>query len=224
MDLIGGLDAVTRELLLFAAFGFLVGGIDDLVVDLIYTVRRLAGRGGRRALGDFAAPSDIARLAILVPAWDEVAVIGPMLRAAVARIEHCDYRIYVGVYPNDRATIDAVAAASVEDTRVRLVIGPHPGPTTKGDNLNAIWRAVEQADREDGRVTRAVVLHDAEDVIHPLELRVFDSLLDEHAVVQLPVQPLIRDEARWISGLYADLFAEAHRLLSSLRARQCCQG
>ena len=56
----------------------------------------------------------------------------------------------------------------------------------------------------------AVVLHDAEDVVHPGELRVFDSLIGDYAVVQIPVLPLIDPAATLISGHYGDEFAEAH--------------
>src|SRR6476660_1509013 len=61
-----------------------------------------------------------------------------------------------------------------------------------------------------GRSAKAVVLHDAEDVVHRFELRIFDGLIDRAAVVQLPVLPLSDPQSRWISGHYCDEFAEAH--------------
>lgn len=61
-----------------------------------------------------------------------------------------------------------------------------------------------------GRSAKAVVLHDAEDVVHPLELQTFDRLIDRAAVIQLPVLPLPDRHSRWISGHYCDEFAEAH--------------
>ncbi len=36
------LDAAARETMLFAAAGLLIGGIDDLIVDLCFIVRRLS--------------------------------------------------------------------------------------------------------------------------------------------------------------------------------------
>ncbi len=54
------------------------------------------------------------------------------------------------------------------------------------------------------------MLHDAEDVVHPLELKLFDRLVERAAVVQLPVIPLIDINSRWVAGHYADEFAEAH--------------
>lgn len=208
-EVLWGLDAVAREASFFAAFGFLIGGVDDLLVDLLYLARRLCG-GGRRFLDHLPAPATPGRFAVFVAAWDEVAVIGPMLDAALARYDHPDYRLYVGTYPNDPATIAAVEAVARRDARVRLVIGPRNGPTTKGDNLNTLWRALLSDEARDARRTRAVVLHDAEDVVHPAELRLFDALLDRHAVVQLPVHPLVRADAWAVSGTYADEFAEAH--------------
>lgn len=204
-------------MLLFAAFGFLVGGLDDLAVDAAYLLRRLTGFGRPARLDDLAPPREPGRLALFVPAWDEVAVIGDMLATALARLDHPDYRIYVGCYPNDPGTIAAVEAVAARDGRVRLVIGPRPGPTTKGDNLNALWRALCADDARNGVATRAVVLHDAEDVVHPAELRLFDRLLDRHAAVQVPVHPLIRPERWAVSGTYADEFAEAHAKLLVVR-------
>jgi adsorption protein B len=54
------------------------------------------------------------------------------------------------------------------------------------------------------------VLHDAEDVVHPLEFKLFDRLIDRAAVIQLPVLPLPDPDSRWIAGHYCDEFAEAH--------------
>ncbi|HYN46559.1 MAG TPA: glycosyltransferase family 2 protein, partial [Allosphingosinicella sp.] len=57
---------------------------------------------------------------------------------------------------------------------------------------------------------KAVVLHDAEDVVHSAELPLFDVLIERFDLVQLPVLPLIDAGSRWIGGHYADEFAEAH--------------
>ena len=203
------LDAIARETIVFASVGLLVGGIDDLVVDLLFVARLVLRRGnGTRILADLPRGRS-GTVVVFVPAWDESRVIGGMLRSALSRFDHHDYRIYVGLYPNDPATIAAAAAVADRDARVRLVIGPRDGPTTKADCLNALWRALVR-DEAAGLAVRAVVFHDAEDVVHPAELRVFDALIDAHAVVQLPVQPLVKRGARLVSGHYADEFAEAH--------------
>lgn len=204
-------DALVREATLFAAVCFLFGGIDDVAVDLVYLVRRLRTRNRAEVTLDLLPrPASASRLAVFVAAWDESQVIGAMLRTALARFDHPDYRLYVGTYPNDRPTVDAVAAVAEQDQRVRLVIGAKPGPTTKADCLNAIWAAMVQDEAHDGVPVRAVILHDAEDVVHAGELRVYEHFLANHAVVQLPVLPLRHPRSRIISGHYLDEFAEAH--------------
>ena len=207
---LAALDAVSREAMLFAAIGFLIGGIDDLAVDLAWCwTARVRRARAVPALLDAYAPTP-RRIAVFVAAWDEAEVIGAMLRATLARIDHPEYRLYVGTYPNDRATIDAVAAVAAGDRRVRLVIGTENGPTTKADCLNTLWRALQREEACDGARAAAIVLHDAEDVVHPGELRVFDTLIGDYAVAQIPVLPLIDPAATLISGHYGDEFAEAH--------------
>lgn len=209
-------DACLREALLFAGAGFLIGGFDDLVIDLMWLRRRIAARFARApSIETLARAETPLRLAIFVPTWREDQVIGAMLRAALGRIRHADYSIYVGCYPNDPDTIAAVRI--VEDPRVRLVIGADPGPTTKAGNLNAMWRALRADDVAASRATAAVILHDAEDVIDADELRIHDALLRSHAAVQTPVLPLIDPAHRLVSGHYADEFAEPIHALPQWR-------
>ncbi|WP_327785536.1 glycosyltransferase [Sphingomonas changnyeongensis] len=213
------LERATHELALFAAIGILVGGIDDLAIDLIW----LARAGWRRfAVYTRFPPADAAtltasrpgRIAVFVPAWQESPVIAPMLATAVRRWDGADFRIYVGCYANDPATTAAVAPLAAADRRIRLVVNPRPGPTTKADNLNALWAALLADEQADGIAAKAVVLHDAEDVVHSAEIRVFDALSERFDLVQLPVLPLIEQGrgfwARAVSSTYADEFAESH--------------
>ncbi len=205
------IDAVARETMLFAAVGLLIGGIDDLLVDLVFIVRRIRfGGRPRLTLESLPLAERPGRIAVFVAAWDEVAVIGDMLSTAVQRFDHHDYRIYVGVYPNDPGTIMAAAAVAERDSRIHLVIGPRDGPTTKADCLNTLWKALQRDDAASRIATKAIVLHDAEDVVHADELRIFDTLIERYDVVQLPVLPLVKRGAQLVSGHYADEFAEAH--------------
>lgn len=74
-------------------------------------------------------------------------------------------------------------------------------------------------ERAHGFTFRSVVLHDAEDVVHPAELAVYDRLLASHDFVQLPVRPLIDPQSPLVSGHYADEFAEAHCRTMPVRSR-----
>ena len=119
--LVAGLEFLMTEAALFAACGFLVLGIGDLAVDALWIGLRLRGGSGPLDLKTLPPPALPGRLAVFVAAWDEAAVIGGMLRAALRTFDHGDYRLYVGCYPNDPTTIAAVGA--VADSRIRLVIG-----------------------------------------------------------------------------------------------------
>src|SRR5687767_4647131 len=110
MDAVELFTRIAAELALFAAIGFLVFAANDLLVDLIYFARRLwraaavYSRYPRAFASQLARPERPGFIAILVPAWDEAAVISSMLRATLRRVEHGDYRIFVGHYRNDPAT------------------------------------------------------------------------------------------------------------------------
>ena len=211
VPLFGGVDFIMREAGLFAAAGFLVLGLSDLAVDLLWLAHRM-GRLGRPvpALADLPPPVRPGRLAVFVPAWDEAAVIGEMLRTAVSAWGGGDWRLYVGTYRNDPSTIAAAAAVAASEPRIRIATGEEAGPTTKADCLNRCWLALLADEVREGRLAKAVVLHDAEDVVHPAELRLFDGLIERFEFVQLPVIPLIHPDSRWLGGHYADEFAEAH--------------
>ncbi|HEX8261463.1 MAG TPA: glycosyl transferase family protein [Allosphingosinicella sp.] len=207
----GSLDFIMREAALFAATGFLILGLGDLAVDLLWIGSRLRAPGGRSpSVDELPQPERPGMLAVFVPAWDEAAVIGQMLGAAVSAWGGGDWRLYVGTYPNDPATRAAAAAVAEADPRVRVVVGVDPGPTTKADCLNRLWQALLDDEAEAGRPAKAVILHDAEDVVHPDELRLFDALVERFDLVQLPVLPLIDPYSRWLGGHYADEFSESH--------------
>ena len=135
---------IAHELTLFAATAFLLGGASDTVIDLIWIARSVWRRGfifRRYARADattLVVPRNTGRIVFFIAAWDESSVIGAMLRHTVDTLSGADWVIYVGVYPNDPATIDAVARA--QSPRIRMVIGPRDGPSTKADCLNALWR------------------------------------------------------------------------------------
>jgi adsorption protein B len=208
-SLLGGLETVMREAGLFAATGFLLLGLSDLAVDLLWLRLRWHGRSEPPlSAADLPPPLNPGPMAVLIPAWDEAAVIGPMLRRTLAAWADEDCELFVGCYPNDPATIAAVRA--VDDPRVRLIVGPHGGPTTKGDCLNVLWRGLLEAEHAAGRRVKAVVLQDAEDVVHPLALRVFATLCERWDFVQLPVFPLPDPRSSWVAGHYLDEFAESH--------------
>lgn len=212
------LELMRNELLLFAGIGLLIGGLDDLLIDLIYVVRRswrsltIYSRVRRMTAQDLPPPGMAGPIAVFLPAWDESAVIGQMLSGCLDKWAREDLQIFVGVYPNDQPTIDAVTDLIAErgKGRVTLVVHDRPGPTTKADCLNLLWHALNRWEKGARRDALVVVLHDAEDVVHPDALRVIGLLAPRFALVQLPVLPLTTARSPWIAGHYCDEFAEAH--------------
>ncbi len=203
-----------------------MGGIDDLLLDLLFLCRRIwrkftiYSRHPRMTTATLPPSSKPGRIAVFVPAWDESEVIGPMIRNALHRWKDADYRIFVGAYPNDRATIEAVSGIAALESRVVLAVNSHPGPTTKADCLNLLWRAMEAEEKESGSAFKAVLLHDAEDVVHCDEIRLFDFMIDRFALVQLPVLPLPGQGgwlARAVTNHYCDEFAESHSKFLTMR-------
>lgn len=209
--IIAVIDAIARETVILACIGFLIGGIDDLALDAVYWFVRVTGRRPDLRIADMT--EDVGgRIAIFVPAWDEAAVIERMLATTLARFGDDDFRIYVGAYPNDRATIEAVVMVAERDARVRLVINPRPGPTTKADCLNQLWGALRREEAAEDWSASAVAFHDAEDVVHRDELHVYRALLGEHQVIQLPVMPLVDRGSPLVAGHYVDEFAISHAM------------
>ena len=205
---------LASELALFAAVGFLLFAVDDLAVDVIYFARRLwraltvYSRYPRAFAGSLPAPAHPGRIAVFIPAWDESAVIAAMLRATLRRWGDSDFRIFVGFYFNDPLTEATIG--EVHDPRVEAVLVDDNGPTTKADCLNRLYDALVAAECREGWTAKAVVLHDAEDLVHPLEIKLFDVMTEKAAVIQLPVIPLLDPDSRWIGGHYCDEFAESH--------------
>ena len=131
MDAAELLTRMAAELALFAGVGFLLFGLNDLAVDLIYFTRRfwrsatVYKRYRRTYASYYVFNKNPGFIAIFVPAWDESTVIASMLRAALKRLDYPDYRIFVGYYRNDPST--AAAIASVKDDRVEAVEVPADG-------------------------------------------------------------------------------------------------
>lgn len=226
----GAVDFIATELLLFAGAWFLVGALDDLALDGVWLWQRFI-RKARHPDPDlpiFVPPQlqpmsaqacGPPRHAVFIPAWDEADVIGEMIGHCLLRWAGQDYRLYVGVYANDAATSEAAERGARGDSRVRIVLLDIAGPSSKADCLNHIWQAMERDEQQLGFRYVSVVLHDAEDVVHPCELQVYDQLLGRHAFVQLPVSPLVHPASPLISGHYADEFAEAHARAMPVRSR-----
>ena len=149
-------------------------------------------------------------LAIMVPAWNEVGVVGEMARLAASTIDYENYQIFVGTYPNDPQTQADVDAVCLHYPNVHKVVCARPGPTSKADCLNNIIDALLRFQQDAGIEFAGFILHDAEDVISPMELRLFNYLLPNKDMIQIPVYPYAPEWKGFTAGHYVDEFAENH--------------
>ena len=210
---------VQHELLLFAAFFFLLGALDELAVDFGWLWLKLTGRTRTPQVehglhGD--KPLD-GEAAVFLPAWQEEHVIGSTIEHMLKSWPQRELRLYVGCYPNDPGTLEAAMAAAGGDPRVRIVMQDELGPTTKAACLNRLYRALCEDERRSGRSVQMVVLHDAEDQVDPMGLPLLDRALASVDFAQLPVVPVPQPGSRWIAGHYCEEFAEAHGKAMVLR-------
>jgi len=94
---------------------------------------------------------------------------------------------------------------------VHKVVTRDPGPTSKSDCLNNVIEQIFNYEKANNITFKAFVLHDAEDVIHPLELKLFNHLLIKgNDLIQVPVIPFERKWYQFTAGHYEDEFAEVH--------------
>ncbi|MFX7768468.1 glycosyltransferase family 2 protein, partial [Acinetobacter baumannii] len=75
---------------------------------------------------------------------------------------------------------------------------------------NRLYGALRDDEARQAFRARGIVLHDAEDMVHPAGLMLLDRGLDEADFVQLPVRPEPQAASRWVGGHYCDEFAESH--------------
>jgi adsorption protein B len=210
----GGLAAVLSGLTAFSAVAILVSGLDDLFIDACYyafELRRRAFGAGRKTVteAELKARPEQA-IAIMIPAWHEDAVIAHMLRNTLATVDYQNFDIFVGTYPNDEATMLAVAEVAEADPRVHRVVCPHDGPTNKADCLNWIIEGIRHHDKTTGKRIAIFMLHDSEDLVHPLSFKLMNRFIPEYAMVQLPVVPFESAAREMTAGTYLDEFAESH--------------
>lgn len=204
-----------RFVVLVLAVAMLICGADDVVVDVIYWIRRAwrsqtVYRDHHPMLSNALYDCEPRPLAIMVPAWQEAGVIERMVTLAASTIDYPAYHIFIGTYPNDPATQLEVDAASARFGNVHKVVCEQPGPTTKSDCLNNIVTAVFALEQQTAIEFSGFVLHDAEDVVSRLELRLFNCLVDRKDLIQVPVYPFQRHWFDITSAHYMDEFAELH--------------
>lgn len=214
------LSTVFIVLAYIAAIGFFVFGLDDIIFDFQFIRHAWRTRNDRHTTLDQLRAKPEQHIAIFVPAWSEGGVVNRMADYAVKILEYERYDIFIGVYPNDPETTACVQALEKICPRIHMAMCPNPGPTSKADCLNAIYKTMRLREIPGLREYGVIALHDSEDVLHPLTLKVYNYFVPgTFDMGQIPVFPLeLSPLSEWIGTCYMDEFTELH--LKDMLARQ----
>jgi bacteriophage N4 adsorption protein B len=193
-----------------AAFGFLIFGLDDLFFDLQFSRYLFKNRHQPHIPAEDLSAVPEQWIAIFVPAWREGGVVNKMADYAAKILLYEKYDIFIGVYPNDPETMACVDEVTKLYPRIHKVVVPHAGPTSKADCLNWIYRAMCLRETPGTREYGVIALHDAEDILHPLTLKIYNFFVPKRLdMAQIPVFPLeLNPWKYWVGNTYIDEFCE----------------
>lgn len=196
---------------------YLLTGTDDFIWDIVTVFRR---RNFKNQRIDLKELNNITPklLAFTIAAWHEENVLGDVIENLMISVQYPKsmYHVFLGVYPNDDATIKVAKDLSEKYPNVHMIINELPGPTSKAQNLNYVIRQIKGFEKKHGWKFASLTVHDSEDVVHPYELKMTNYLLENHDAIQFPVFPLIpmprfKNFFKTITtNTYTDEFAENH--------------
>jgi adsorption protein B len=218
------IDSYVRVLTIAISAAIILNLLDDLFIDLNYFLRGLHRRSRRRLTrAELVSPKQ-QRIAIIVPAWKEAEVIAEMLEHNLGSIDYdrSRYTFFCGTYQNDPGTQACVDSVARRFPSVRKVVVPHDGPTSKADCLNWVYQGIILDEETSGERYDIVLMHDAEDIIHALSLRLVNHLIPRYDFVQTPVFSLELKLDQVVAGTYIDEFAEHH--LKDMLVREAIGG
>ena len=203
------IDSKVAGLLFPLALVILVSGLDDLALDCVCLFAWLTRSISKPlAVEQKESPHLEKAIAIFVPLWHEHAVIAGMVEHNASAINYSNYHFFIGAYPNDDPTLDAVRDLEARFPHVHLAVCPHNGPTSKADCLNWIYQRMLLFEERHRVSFDIVITHDAEDLIHPEAFSFINAYAGEFDMVQIPVLPLPTPLRDLVHGIYCDEFAE----------------
>ena len=190
-----------------SAIAILASGLDDLFLNVLWLWARFFKKT-IHPLRELQPANAEKLIAVFVPLWHEHSVIAGMVEHNIAAINYENYHFFIGAYPNDEPTLDAVRELETRFSHVHLAVCPHDGPTSKADCLNWIYQRMLLFEEHHASEFEIVVTHDAEDLIHPNAFEQINAYADDFEMVQIPVLPLPTPFRNFTHGIYCDEFSE----------------
>jgi len=198
------------QLALPMAILFFIFGLDDLFIDLIALVAKLRPERLSPEAYQHIAQLPEKRMAVLIASWKEGGILKKMIQGNLEVLQYKNFDFFLGVYPNDLDTIQEAHALSSQFSKVFVVLNSLNGPTSKGQMLNQIVKAIFSQEKERKVRYDSFLIHDSEDLIHPFAFKIMNWYLSSYDFVQIPVFSLMVSARSWVAGTYIDEFSEAH--------------
>lgn len=196
---------------------FLIGSLDDLLLDFIHTLFRLKPQ--KVSMTEWIKWKNLPEspIAVMIPAWQEYDVLEAMVKTNLKRLQYQNFHWFIGVYPNDEKTLSIALRMQADyPEKITVVINHLPGPTSKAQCLNRILEVMTEGIRQSEQngdtpwIPRFVAIHDAEDVIHPLSFKAINAQDQDLDFIQVPIFSLPVPTSQWVAGTYLDEFADIH--------------
>lgn len=208
--------------LTFLLLSYFILGFDDFVVDLIALIK---GVGPRELFPEQLEEMNALKersIAIMIASWKESGVLSRMVNGNLSRIQYGNYHFFLGVYPNDQATVAEAEELARIHPNVHVVQNLMSGPTSKGQMLNEVVRGILKTEKDLKLEFDAFLMHDSEDLIHPWALKLLNWLLVRNEFIQIPIFSLPTPLRQLVAGTYQDEFAEWHT--KDILVRDRCHG
>jgi adsorption protein B len=185
-------------------------GIDDLILDLVAFFKKLGPEELTPELEVKVRAEPEKWIGIMVANWHEADIIERMLLGNLGRIDYRNYVIFVGTYPNDPDTIAAAQKVADKYARINVVVNTKDGPTSKGQMINEMVTAIFEYESSHNMKFDFLMIHDSEDVIHPLSLLLINYFGNSADFLQVPVHSFNLPLKEIVGATYLDEFAEPH--------------
>lgn len=187
----------------------LVLHLDDLFSDVLWLFKRAFRRRVQQSEIQRWASLPQRKIAIVIPCWKSASHLEQMIRGNLQRQKYENYRIFLGVYEEDRETRSVAHALSqsIGSKKVQILEFQQSSAPTKAALCNEMLRRIYGLDQSANRF-EAFFVTDSDESWNSHTLLYLNGEFESAPMVQIPVL-CERDEKISLSmGTYADELAE----------------
>lgn len=193
--------------------------MDDLLIDILAFLKKAKPEKLSSSLLNQIQSFPEKKIAIMIANWKEEDVLETMVIGNFANVSYNNFYFFLGVYPNDTTTRVVAEKLAKQNSQVKIVVNSKPGPTSKGQMINECVRQIFIEEERLGFNFDIFMIHDSEDMIHPLSLRLINYFITQSDYIQLPVYSLELPKKQLVGATYLDEFSEYHSKELILRSK-----